>query len=186
MNLFALDPGPTESGWLICTTAPFAVGVCGITSNEALLRDLAAPRWPFDMLVIERVESFGMPVGVEVFETVFWSGRFAQVVSPTPCGRLGRKAVKAHLCGTSRATNANVRQALLDKFGGPDAVGTKKAKGPLYGMKSHIWSALALAVTYAETQVSRPQIQQVIVGAPSVEEMLDASHVAARGPKGGA
>ena len=37
----------------------------------------------------------------------------------------------------------------VDLFGGKEAaVGTKKAPGPLHGVKSHLWSALALAVTH--------------------------------------
>jgi hypothetical protein len=60
-----------------------------------------------------------------------------------------RRDVKLHLCGSARAKDPNIRQALLDRFG---PVGTKKAPGPLYGVKSHIWSALAVAVTASETK----------------------------------
>jgi len=35
------------------------------------------------------------------------------------------------------------------KCGGDGAVGTKKAPGPLYGVKTHMWSALAVAVVAA-------------------------------------
>ncbi|HET6477318.1 MAG TPA: hypothetical protein VFH93_14740 [Thermoleophilia bacterium] len=44
--------------------------------------------------------------------------------------------------------DANIRQALLDRFGGPAAVGRKAAPGPLYGIARDVWSALAIAVTY--------------------------------------
>jgi hypothetical protein len=36
-----------------------------------------------------------------------------------------------------------VRQALIDRLG---LQGTKKAPGPTYGIKSHEWAALAVAV----------------------------------------
>ena len=41
--------------------------------------------------------------------------------------RVKRSAVKLHQCGSNRAKDANVRQALIDKMGPP---GTKKAPGP--------------------------------------------------------
>jgi hypothetical protein len=37
---------------------------------------------------------------------------------------------------------------LIDKLG---VVGTKKNPGPLFGMKSHAWAALGVAVTALET-----------------------------------
>jgi hypothetical protein len=52
--------------------------------------------------------------------------------------------VKMHLCGNQQAKDKNIRQALLDKVG---PVGVKKTPGPCYGVKSHAWSALAVAVT---------------------------------------
>ena len=61
---------------------------------------------------------------------------------------LPRRAVKLALCGDSRARDANIRQALIDRFGGSAAVGRKAAPGPLYGISRDVWSALAIAVTY--------------------------------------
>jgi hypothetical protein len=59
---------------------------------------------------------------------------------------LPRKDVKMHLCGTPRAKDGNIRQRLLDLLG---PQGTKKQPGPTYGVKSHAWAALAVAVTAA-------------------------------------
>lgn len=108
-------------------------------------------------LAIEEFESFGMAVGREVFRTVFWSGRFAEIY-PWEFAQVTRRTVKLHICGVSRATDANIRTALIDRFGGPEkAVGTKKQPGPLYGVKSHLWSALAIAVTYYDQHAGRPE-----------------------------
>jgi hypothetical protein len=60
-----------------------------------------------------------------------------------------RHQVKMHICGHPRAKDSNIRQALIDKLG---PVGTKAAPGPLYGVKSHAWAAVAVAVTVQETQ----------------------------------
>jgi hypothetical protein len=90
-----------------------------------------------------------MPVGREVFETCVWIGRFQQVWrDPEAVKLVYRRDVKLHLCGNSRAKDANIRQALIDKLG---PVGTKAAPGPLYGVRSHAWAAVAVAVTAFDT-----------------------------------
>ena len=53
-----------------------------------------------------------------------------------------RRDVKMWLCGTPRAKDPNIAQALRDKYGDP---GTKKNPGKIYGVKSHLWAALAVA-----------------------------------------
>ncbi len=104
-------------------------------------------------VVCEWVECMGMPVGKTTFETVYWIGKFSEHANPFH--RITRGEVKLHLCGTARAKDANVRQALLDRFpstggGKTPQVGIKAKPGPLYGIRTHLWSALAVAVTYAE------------------------------------
>jgi len=98
------------------------------------------------VLAIEMVASYGMPVGREVFETCVWIGRFQQAWrAPEEVRLIYRRDVKLHLCGSMRAKDPHVWQALIDKLG------TKAAPGPLDGVKSHARSALAVAVTAAET-----------------------------------
>ncbi len=156
MTVYALDPGPEHSA-LVCVL-PNGRYVSGeMCENSSLLRSLLNVGGVFPAhLVIEQVESFGMPVGKEVFETVFWSGRFAQAWEShgalATWSRLPRRAVKMALCGSVRATDATVRQALLDRYGpGRDrAVGIKKQPGPLYGVRAHLWQALALGLTFID------------------------------------
>jgi hypothetical protein len=154
--ILAIDPGTTRSAWVLLRGGrPEAFG---IDPNELILWALRAGTLPDGTLgrppvaVIEQVASYGMPVGAEVFETVRWSGRFEEALHPTPVVLLPRMAVKMHLCGNSRAKDPNIRQALLDKFGGKSATGTKKAPGPLHGIHADLWAALAVAVTFAETR----------------------------------
>lgn len=135
-NILAVDPGPEQSAYVVFDGS--GVVDCGMSGNDLLLSWIY-PRgniFPLtELLAIEAIESFGMPVGREVFETVFWTGRFAQAWHERSgeFARLGRKQCKLHLCGSARAKDANVRQALIDKFGGSrqTAVGTKKKPGPL-------------------------------------------------------
>ena len=94
----------------------------------------------------EWIESQGMAVGKETFATVWWIGRFFEA-SGHRMQLVPRREVKLHLCGSMRAKDPNIRQALIDKLGPP---GRKASPGPTYGLASHAWQALAVAVTYAE------------------------------------
>ena len=149
-RVLAIDPGTTSSAWVVYDGA--RVLAHGIDRNPDLLDQLREMDPHFvSAVVIEQVESFGLAVGAEVFETVFWSGRFFER-SRGKGARVTRRAVKLHLCGQARAKDANIRQALIDRFGGLEAKGTKKAPGPLYGLRSHEWAALAVAVTWVDQQ----------------------------------
>ena len=144
-SVLAIDPGSFQSAWLRYDGArPQGFG---ITANDILVRALRSGGLP-DVVVIEKVESYGMAVGAEVFDTVLWAGRFAEASHRVPVVLLPRRAVKLARCGDSRAKDANIRQALIDRFGGSSAVGRKAAPGPLYGISRDVWSALAIAVTY--------------------------------------
>lgn len=159
--ILALDPGPTRTAWLLLVPAGAGGHSLeprrhGILPNRDLLERLreGSPElsayYPPAVTVIEKVEGFGMAVGAEVFETVWWSGRFAEASRRMPVERLTRKAVKLHLCGSMRAKDPNIRQALIDRYGGADAIGRKASPGPLYGVAGDVWSALAVAVTWAD------------------------------------
>lgn len=150
-RLLAIDPGPTQSAFVVMDDG--AVVAHGLASNVEILSALPEVKaWLATRLVLEMVASYGMPVGAEVFETCVWIGRYEQAFAPYGAvEKLYRREVKLHLCNSMRATDANVRAAVLDKFGGKRrAVGTKHAKGPLYGVKKDIWQALAVAVTATE------------------------------------
>jgi hypothetical protein len=141
MEILAIDPGPEESGW--CIYRGGRVMASGVMSNYKL-RDEIQQGISY-VLAIEMIASYGMAVGREVFETCVQIGRFIECAPVRIEVRLVyRKDVKMHLCGTPRAKDANIRQALIDKIG---PQGTKKAPGPTYGVKSHAWAALAVAVT---------------------------------------
>jgi hypothetical protein len=150
-TILAIDPGTTQSAWVVW--ADGSVANRSIEPNADLLARLrdrrAAISWA-DVAVIEQVASYGMPVGAEVFETVRWSGRFEEALHPTPVVQLTRKTIVLHLCNSPRATDSNVRRALMDKFGGDASIGLKRSPGPLYGFHADLWAALAVAVAYAE------------------------------------
>lgn len=156
MRILAIDPGTEQSGWAIYEDGE--VIDSGVASNTDIMLSLSNPAGGFNMcerLAIEMVASYGMAVGREVFETCVWIGRFQQLWKfPRSVLKVYRKDVKLHLCGTTKAKDANIRQALIDKIG---PQGTKKSPGPTYGVKSHAWAALAVAVT-ADWQIKQGKV----------------------------
>lgn len=119
------------------------------------------------VLVCEQIESFGMAVGKSTFETVWWAGRFAEAWFPKRSERVTRKAVKIWICGQTRARDAEIRQALIDRFGPTKdkAIGTKKQPGPLYQVTGHKLSALAVALTFYDLNIWKPEeIRSGVVG----------------------
>jgi hypothetical protein len=60
-----------------------------------------------------------------------------------------RKDVKLYHCGTcARPTRTSARRcSTASALGARSLIGTKKAPGPLYGIKGDEWSALAVALT---------------------------------------
>lgn len=146
--LLAIDPGTTHSGYVVIDAD--GVQLSGVVENSELFELIAAHG---SNIAIEMIASYGMAVGREVFETCLWIGRFIQAAGPDRVRLVYRKDVKMHLCGSPRAKDANIRQALIDRWGGKaEAVGTVKKPGPLYGVKSHAWAALGVAVTAMETK----------------------------------
>jgi len=148
MRLIAIDPGTTQSAYVVMDGA--TVVEHGIVPNLDMLDVLADAYANLDVehMAYEMVACYGMAVGREVFETCVWIGRFVQVFrgEATP---IYRTEVKSRLCHSAKAKDANIRQALLDLYGGKvAAIGKKKTPGPLYGIHSHEWAALAVAVTF--------------------------------------
>lgn len=141
-SVFAIDPGPEVSSWVIWDGE---VVHSGTISNEMVLT--FASITDVDRVVLEMVASYGMAVGKEVFETVFWIGRFFERYAELNPERMFRREVKSHLCGSQKAKDSNIRQALIDRFGPP---GTKKCPGVTYGLKGGEWQAFALAVTWMD------------------------------------
>jgi hypothetical protein len=101
-----------------------------------------------DTVVIEMPEGRGGIAGQETFDTCVWVGRFAERFCTNAL--VFRRVVKLHMCGTSRAKDAQIRQAIIDRLGPP---GTKRKPGMTYGLKGGEWQALALALTWFD-QVS--------------------------------
>lgn len=155
-SVLAIDPGSEKSAILHWDGSNILMA--RIEPNDVVLEILekfpTSNRIP---LVIEKVESYGTIVGQSVFETVFWSGRFAQTFGYEDVKRVGRGTVKMHICGTKRAGDSDIRTMLIQRFGGTEkAIGKKRTPGPLYEITSHLWAALALAITWFDESEEAP------------------------------
>jgi len=191
MAILAIDPGTNKSGWCLIEDDG-KVQDFGWTENEAVQVKANELSIAHDTLLIEDISNYGMAVGRDTFETVKWMGRF-DTVAQGKVNYITRPTIKAALCNSVKATDANVRQAVIDWYGGDTvAVGGKKClnckgkgwtgrdhdacefchcqqaleddvagcgmethKGQLYGVSSHVWSALALGITYIEQEKSK-------------------------------
>lgn len=180
--MIAIDPG-TEQSAHVCFDGK-TVWDKGIVPNAELLR-LARSGMLRGEVAIEMIACYGMPVGKETFETCLFIGQLREALWRVATVRLVyRKDVKIHLCGSMKAKDGNIRQALIDKYGGDSiAIGGVKCAtcngkgwsgrgrptcepcagtgwfrkpGPFHDITSHLWSALAIA-DYA---INNPVIPQ--------------------------
>ena len=150
--ILSIDPGTAQSAFVLLdkNLKPVEFGKYVNENVRSEIRRLTRLHYIANesvAVVIEMVASYGMPVGAEVFETCVWIGRFAEMAEQ--CGSLVnfiyRKDEKMNLCGSMKAKDGNIRQALIDRFG---PVGTKKNQGWFYGVSKDVWAAIAVGVTY--------------------------------------
>lgn len=154
--ILAIDPGTKESAYCLIDRTTYKPIRFGIVNNDQLMTML----WRTDA-VIEMFSSYGMRVGKEVFETCVWIGRFIEKIGAENITLLYRQDVKLNLCKSVRSTDADVRMALMDRFG---VKGTKKDPGWFYGFKDDVWSAYAIGVTYLDElkEIQNGRLRQAI------------------------
>ena len=158
MKLLAIDPGPIHSAYVLVETDQLAPKWFDKIPNEELL-DL---RWLVlaDAVAIEQIGHYGtgMPAGQTVFDTCVWIGRYIQARHNDNVLLVPRRDVKLHLCGSAKATDGNVIQALVDRFAPNErnhGKGVKNQPGWFYGFYADIWQSYALAVYVADTKYSK-------------------------------
>lgn len=147
MIILGIDPGPEMSGWCLFDAASSRVVRSVADARNDHVLDMLLLRSDANMVAIEMIASYGMPVGREVFETCVWIGRFVQAWASSDVRLIARRDITLGLCGSVRAKDGNVRQALIDRLG---PHGTKRSPGPTYGVSGHAWQALAVAITFAD------------------------------------
>lgn len=153
VKILALDVGTEESGYCLLDNYSFKPLSFGKVKNEELLQIVKYE--DYDILVYEKFACYGMAVSQTVFQSVEWNGRYIQ--SALDRGKdiqaVFRKDEKMTLCGTMKAKDTNIRQALIDRFAKFDfknGKGTKTNPDFFYGFSKDMWSAYAVGITYLD------------------------------------
>lgn len=155
MRIMAIDPGNIESAYVIMDGYK-PVSFEKVRNEDLLfyLRQIDQLPNPPERTVIEKVASYGMAVGKEIFDTCIWIGRFTEA-SFAEVDYIYRMEEKKNLCHDSRAKDTNIRQALIDRFAAHDlknGKGTKDHPDWFYGFKADIWASYAVGVTWLDKQ----------------------------------
>lgn len=154
MKIAAIDPGSFQSALVVLEDDNIPEKM--IVPNQILLNRFRAEDVKADIFIFEQIGCYGMPVGGDIFDTVQWTGRFIEAVDVVGFNwlEITRREVKMWLCNSVKATDANIRRTLLDRFGdweyGKTGKGTKAHPGKLYDFSDDMWAALAIAVTHKE------------------------------------
>lgn len=148
-TVLAIDPGNIDSAY--CFLRGREIGAFGKIPNGELLGLLRKARFipsnrpgVYDHVACEMICSYGMPAGASLFDTCVFIGEIC-AASSVPVTLIPRIQVKSHICHSGKATDSNIRQALIDMFG---PQGKKSAPGPTFGISADVWSALAIAETF--------------------------------------
>lgn len=168
MKVFAIDPGNVYSAYAAIeeylegdyrAESDYRFLEFGKFENRRcmeIMLDWLDRQYHPDRVVIERIQSYGMAVGAEVFQTCEWVGRFSQEAEKfCPVEYVYRKDEKLYICGDMRAKDANIRAALIERFAKKDKKngrGTKKDPDVFYGASADMWAALAVGVSYLDMQ----------------------------------
>lgn len=159
--ILGIDPGNVETAFaLIDFSDGFKIYEKEKALNESVSLSLEriVKKYNVKHIGMEMIASYGMAVGKSVFDTCVWIGRFMEQleklgVTPEYIYRIDEKT---YICHDSRAKDANVRVALIDryaKFDFKNGKGTKKNPDTFYGVAKDIWAAVAVAVTYYEKNI---------------------------------
>ena len=150
MIILGIDPGPEKSYWLTWDTERQKI------IEKEIYSDIDFPGWFLvDVVIIEDIQCFGMPVGKSVFETAKTIGRILERAKNRHIKaiQVSRREIKLHFCNSVRAKDSNIRQVIIDRFGSKEkAIGNKKNPGILYGVKKDFWSTLALCLWFEDTR----------------------------------
>lgn len=145
-TVLGIDPGPTQSG--VCIFDGKRTLFAAVMDNAELLELIKFNEWDPEVMAVERIVSYGKAIDQGTIDTAVMIGRCLQAWEYDDSTMLiPRPAILRHVL-TEKVqkgkADAQVRAALIARLGEP---GSSKKRGPTYGVTSHAWSALAVAVT---------------------------------------
>ena len=145
MSIIGIDPGSAETAYTIIDH-DYNILASDKLPNSMLM--VLLTQMEVSEVAIESIQSYGMAVGREVFDTCFMIGRLQQKLEDMgkPVTLYPRPEYTRRLCGVGKVNDAILRQALLLRFGGD-----KKGE-PLFLLKgaSDKRSAFAVAVYHLD------------------------------------
>ncbi len=149
-RILSIDPGPQESAWVwLVGGVPKKHGEGPNRYVQSICEEPQCIVGSSEFSVaIEDFIPYGQKFGWSTRDTIMWIGRFDYHCT---AHLIPRPDIRLHLCGQkSGVGDPDIRQALIRRFGPSkrEAIGLKASPGPLYGFKSHLWSALAVGITY--------------------------------------
>ena len=153
MRILAIDPGTTESGYVILDCETKAIVAHGIVDNwgmEHMLLD-------FDRVthaVIERIACRGIVAGDSVFLTCEWVGRFHWWLRSRgiPVAFMKRREVLTELLGSHKVrwkgADSKVRAIAIESIG---PQGSADKPGSTFGLRYDEWQAAGLALAWMKS-----------------------------------
>lgn len=184
-QILAIDPGTSKTGYTILdqeTMVPIRFAKIPNEEMLELLKTLVEDHPLVANVVCEFPVARGQMAGNDLFATIEYAGRYHQICEDlgVPFHKFDRKDVKMTVCGNNRAKDPQVRQALIDLYGGDQmAIGGKKCKpcggkgvrgrektvcescqglglqsprGPLHGFSADVWAALGVGISWITMQ----------------------------------
>lgn len=116
--ILGIDPGNKESAFALVDKG-YVVAEADKIENHRL-RDVVRQYTCISEVVVESIQSYGMPVGREIFDTCLMIGRIQQVADDRnlPNYLYPRPEYARAICGTNKVKDSVLRQALELRFGG--------------------------------------------------------------------
>ena len=164
MTVIAIDPGNKKSAMVIMDGESMKPLYMELMENEELQAYIKCLHFDErDRGAIEMLQSYGNLIGRDVLDTAVWIGRFYETLRRKlffPPEYVYRMEEKMHICHSSKAGDAEIRRALIDRFCKHDfrtGRGTKGNPDFFAGIKADLWAAYAVGLTYIETKMRKEQ-----------------------------
>lgn len=164
-NILAIDPGNVQSAFCVidmATLRPLAFDKLDNAVFRSERLDSVFSQFAIQNVAIEMLACFGQIAGKTMFDTCVEIGRLTEIFTQngiTPYYIYRKEEVK-HICGNTKAGDANIRHALVARFAESDrnnGKGTKDKPDWFYGFHDDIWQAYAVGITYIETVLKKEQ-----------------------------
>ncbi len=147
--IIGIDPGNAETAYCEIDNQYRILDVWK-AQNEEVAKMLKRRCTSKHLVAIESIQSYGMPVGKEIFETCFWIGEYIRICKDMylEYSLIPRPEYARRICGVGKINDTILRQVLLLRFGG-----YKKGE-PLNSLKGSTdkRSAFAVAVYLLDMQ----------------------------------